>query len=139
MAAPPVERVGNAAAQIWAAHLTTAASSITRRERDSERPASDDVGIDSINDPLSNSIMEAEPYSPALPLIMGVWRYHGRFLYMNLIFLSTFLAVVSLIEIMFIFLLGWYIANQRQYIEISSVIPAWRNLRMILNRWAMKL
>ena len=35
---------------------------------------------------------------------------------------------------MFIFLLGWYIANQRQYIEISSVIPAWRNLRMILNR-----
>ena len=33
-------------------------------------------------------------------------RYQGRFLYIYLIFLSTFLAVLSLIEIMFIFLLG---------------------------------
>ena len=106
IAAPPVERVGKAAAQIWAAHLTTAASSITNKDRDSERPASEDVGIDSMNEPLSNSIIDAEPYSPERPLIIGVCKYHGRFLYMNLIFLSTFFAVVSLIEIMLIFLLG---------------------------------
>lgn len=106
MAEPPVESVGKAAAQIAEAHRTIAASSITRRERDSERPASEDVGMDSMNEPLSNSIIEAEPNSPVLPLMIGVCIYHGRFLYMNLIFLSTFLAVVSLMEIMFIFLLG---------------------------------
>ena len=44
MAEPPVESVGKAAAQIAEAHRTIAASSITRRERDSERPASEELG-----------------------------------------------------------------------------------------------
>ena len=39
IAEPPVETVGKAAAQIVAAHLTIAASSITNKESDSERPA----------------------------------------------------------------------------------------------------
>ena len=35
IAEPPVDRVGKAAAQIWLAHLTAAASSITSKDRDS--------------------------------------------------------------------------------------------------------
>ena len=72
IAEPPVEIVGSAAAQILLAHLTTAASSITNKERDSERPAWSEVGIDSITEPFENSIVEALPNSPILPFMIGV-------------------------------------------------------------------
>ena len=106
IAAPPVDRVGKADAQIVEAHLTIAASSITNNDKDSERPAWSEVGIDSITEPFANSIVDTEPNSPARPFMIGSCRYEGRFLYMNLIFFSTFFATVSLIEIIFIFLLG---------------------------------
>ena len=54
IAEPPVDKVGRAAAQIWLAHLTAAASSITSKERDSDLPACSEVGIDSITEPLLN-------------------------------------------------------------------------------------
>ena len=106
IALPPVARVGNAAPQIVEAHLTTAASSITNNDKDSERPAWSDVGIDSIIEPFANSMVDTEPNSPVRPFVIGSCRYEGRFLYMNLIFFSTFFATVSLIEMMFIFLFG---------------------------------
>ena len=72
IAEPPVDRVGKAAAQIWLAHLTAAASSITSKDRDSERPACSEVGIDSIIEPFENSMVVVLPNSPTLPFMIGV-------------------------------------------------------------------
>ena len=139
IAAPPVDSVGNDDAQIVEAHRIIAASSITNNDKPSERPASSVVGIDAMKEPLENSISVTVPYSLALPFTILVLRCGGRFLYMYLIFLSTFLAVESLMDTMFIFLSGWNIANHKQYMAINSVMPACRNLRMILNRLIRKL
>ena len=106
IALPPVESVGKLADQIVEAHLTIAASSITNKERDSERPASSEVGMDSIKEPLINSIIEAVPSSPILPFTIGTFKCSGKFLYMYLIFFKTFFATESLMEMIFTFLFG---------------------------------
>src|SRR3990167_525479 len=95
IARPPVERVGDRPIQISSKLRMWAASSTIRSDRASDRPASSDVGMALIDEPLENSI------SCLLLAVIWVRRSHlGRLVMIVLTFLIRFCAVFCLVAIM---------------------------------------
>ena len=99
MQRPPVEIVGYKPAHNSSRLSTCAASSITKRDKASERPASPEVDVALICDPFESSneaLLSIE--------ISAKTSHSGRFFMIALTFLTRFAAVANLVAITRMFL-----------------------------------
>src|SRR5579863_8454949 len=98
MQEPPVEMVGFRPVQISSKSRMMAASSTIRSDRASERPASSDVGMATIWEPLLKLI------ACLVGSYFGINSHLGMLSRMTLTFLIMFIAVGSLVAMMRMFL-----------------------------------
>ena len=130
---PPVDSVGYSPVHSSSTPSTCAASSITNNDRDSERPASEDVDEAFISDPFDNT-NEAR----LSIVIFAICIHGGRFLIICFTFFTRLPAVWNLVAITRIFLLRWKSIIHAIYAAVVVEMPSCLAFKMTLNRLSLK-
>ena len=133
MQRPPVESVGYKPVHSSSKPSTCAASSTTKRERASERPASE----------LVEEAFICEPFVSSKEVLLSIAMLDiliqsGRFLWIALTFLTKFAAVPNFVAMTSTFLSRWNSISHATYAAVIVEMPSCLAFKTTLNRWSLK-